>query len=247
MVENIKKLASLKPLKDSTTLKEINGTLPVKIKVLSKLYGMKYMMKIGNLETVTKSLKELDIGRSYWAVMQKNTLGSITLSNLTPQPKILEFSKFFTMELKIVKEVFENSKGSPLSSFKQEVLTKLANSLNRDEFWFWTNVLLSMQQGVYTLPFRYDKKEHLLQLRKMASKEILNFYAIFPNLGEIDGVIKQFQDELFLELGVQFLSVKQALLQSVDELKGVIVSKIEVKKNITPLYEFNNALLDLKG
>ena len=104
-----------------------------------------------------------------------------------------------------------------------------------------------MQQGVYTLPFRYDEKEHLLQLRKRAAKDVLDFYAVFPNLGEIDGVIKQFQSELFLELRVQFPTVRQALLQSANELKGVIISKIEVEKNITPLYEFNNALLDLKG
>jgi len=248
VIEQLKALSKLDALgSKNTNPKELNSTLPIKIEVVSKLYGIKYMLKMGNVETVTKSLKELDVGRTYWAMMQRTNIGSITLSNLTPQPKILEFSKFFSMDLAVLEKASKGTKESFFSAFKQEVLNKLAASVDRNEFWLWTNVMLSLQQGVFTLPFRYDEKEHLLQLRKRAAKDIIDFYAVFPNLGEIDGLIKQFNNELFLELRVQFPSVKKYLEKNANELNGVLLSKIEVIKDIKALFSFNNSLLDLKG
>lgn len=249
MIDSLKALSNIEQLtKQGGGSREINSSLPVKIKVLSKLYGIRYMLQIGNIASETKSLKELEIGKTYLAMMKKNLSGSITLSNLVKQPKIMEFTKFFELDFKNLKQQAATSTAENFfSGFKQEVMHKLAASSDRNEFWFWTNIMLSLQQGVYTMPFFYEEKEHFLQMRKRAGENMLDFYAVFPNLGEIEGVIKAYQDELFLELTVQFPNVKRTLMRYADELEGLTLSRVGIKTEIEPLYKFNNALLDMKG
>ncbi|MFP4332329.1 MAG: hypothetical protein ACLFQJ_03440 [Campylobacterales bacterium] len=249
MLESLKAAPKLEALFKSAAGSghhKINSSLPIKIEVVSKLYGIKYMLKLGNVETETKSLKDLQVGSNYWAVMKKSSTNSIILSNLTPQPKILEFARFFDMDFKDLHRIMSDSSGDIFKNLKNEIMNRLAGSNDRNEFWFWTNVLISMQQGVITLPFRYEDKEFLMQLKKRYAKDVLDFYATFPNLGEIEGVIKAFNKELFLELKVQFASVKALLLKESKELSGVTLSKVVIDK-VKPLYEFNNSLLDLKG
>ena len=250
MLESVKaapKLEALFKTAAGSGPHKINSTLPIKIEVVSKLYGIKYMLKLGNVETETKSLKDLQVGMNYWGVMKKSSGNSIMLSNLTPQPKILEFARFFDMDFRDLQKIMSDSSGDIFKNLKNEIMTKLAGSNDRNEFWFWTNVLISMQQGVVTLPFRYEDKEFLMQLKKRYAKDVLDFYATFPNLGEVEGMIKAFNKELFLELKVQFPSVKALLQRESKELEGVTLTKIVVDDKIKPLYEFNNTLLDLKG
>lgn len=251
MIDNLKALSNIEQLtkQGGGGAKEINSSLPVKIKVLGKLYGIRYMLQIGNIQSETKSLKELEVGQTYLAMMKKTMSNSIMLSGLIKQPKIMEFSRFFKMDFQQLHQLHQNAKSAEdfFSGFKHEVMHKLAASTDRHEFWFWTNIMLSLQQGVYTIPFYYDEKEHFLQLRKRAAQDVLDFYAVFPNLGEIEGAIKAYKDELFLELTVQFPNVKRNLIKHSDELKGVTLSRVSVGSEMTPLYEFSNALLDMKG
>ena len=55
---------------------QFNAALPMRLEVMEKLQGIRYMIKVGNIAMETKSIKELEIGGKYWAMMGK-TLGGL--------------------------------------------------------------------------------------------------------------------------------------------------------------------------
>lgn len=251
MLEHIRSLAQLSKVGgEIKNITEFNGTLPILLKVLSKPKNGQYLLKMGNTTIETKSHKELLVGQKYWANMSKSSVGAIVLSNLIRPPKMLEMIeksplKFNSSDLdKLLKE----SKSDNFKEYKDFLLDKLLIAQNRTEFLNLGNLLLSLNNGVVSLIISDGHKDELVQIRKSKNKrQTLDFYAIYPHLGEIKGRVYLIEDGVGVEIWVLYESVKKLLEANKNKLKGFDNIEIYQEKDIRPLFEFEEGVLDIKA
>ena len=131
---------------------QFNAALPMRLEVMEKLQGIRYMIKVGNIAMEPKSIQELEIGGKYWAMMGNSSSGSITLSNLIKQPHLL---KDQNMPLKLSSEVlqeFLQDGTNPFDTMKNFLSDRLANAESKWEFTFLSHMLMSLRHKVLTLP-----------------------------------------------------------------------------------------------
>ena len=95
MIKQLSQLAQVQNTLQNSANKptQFNASLPMRLEVMEKMQGIRYMLKVGNIAMETKSLKELEIGGRYWAQMARGSTGGITLSNLIKQPDLLKEQK----------------------------------------------------------------------------------------------------------------------------------------------------------
>ncbi|MGL2858277.1 hypothetical protein ACQKAM_02965, partial [Helicobacter pylori] len=89
-----------------------------------------------------------------------------------------------------------------------------------------------------------ERKKAFLQMK--AKKQSVDFYALYPNLGEIGGVIylKEKEKQLFLKTTLQ--RTKEVLKEAQNTLLGF--SFVEIVCEKTPmLFAFEERLLDTLG
>ena len=201
---------------------EFNTSLPVKIEIKEKLTNIKYLIKLGKREVVTKSFIPLKKGK-YFA-MVKETGNTLKISDLKPLPKIAVFLD----KIKFKDEFIT----------KEHILNHLSNAQNKEEFLFFTNILIAMQQKkIYHLIIN-DKKKALLQYKY--SKNRLKFYALFNSLGEIEGEIYNNNLDIY--------SPYKNSLELIKKYSNWIDLNVNTfLKETKPLYEFQNSLLNLKA
>lgn len=143
---NLSKIGKVfKTLNRFEGIKEFNALLPVKIEVKHQINPIKFLIQLGNREIETKSYIPLKIGKKYLAQIKEGKY-SIKISNLKEYPKILEILKKIDLKDKI------------LSPQKNEIMHNLANANNKNEFIFWMNILLSLQQKIYHIIINEKKK-----------------------------------------------------------------------------------------
>ena len=219
---------------------EFNSTLPLTITVKKQLNPIRYLLQLGKKEVETKSYTPLEVGAKYKAQINQ-TDSKIEIKNLTKLPNI--FNKFpDTIQYSIDDLIKDN----PLESnekYKNFLLNHLANSTTKDEFLFFSQMLLAFNQEIKHL-FIKDEKKALIQIKHKKRK--INFYAFFENLGAIGGEIYLI-DEIYLNLMVEFQNSLYLIQKNTQNLKGIIINNITQEK-IKPLFEINenNSLLNLK-
>ena len=219
---------------------EFNATLPITIKVKKQLNPIRYLLQLGKKEVETKSYTPLEVGAKYKAQINQ-TNSKIEIKNLTKLPNI--FNKFpDTIEYSIDDLIKDN----PLESnekYKKFLLNHLANAQTKDEFIFYSQMLLAFNQEIKHL-FIKDEKKALIQLK--TKKRKLSFYAYFENLGAVGGEIL-FADEIYLNLMVEFQNSFGFIKSRIDELNGMIVN-IQNQK-VKPFFEIseNENILNLKA
>ncbi|CAM2852170.1 hypothetical protein [Helicobacter burdigaliensis] len=251
MIKQMAQVANLhNKVQNSTTPTQFNASLPIRLEVLEKYQGIRYMIKVGNVAMETKSIKELEVGKNYWALMGKSN-GSITLSNLIKQPNLL---KETNTPLKLNPELLEKflqEGANPFEAMKQFVGERMASAESKWEFAFLSHMLMSLKQKVLTLPLHYDdeKKDGFLQLKKRKVQELdaLEFYSVFANLGATWGVLRNSNEGVRLDISVMYESVARLLQHNLEELSFIQKVNINVDSSITPLYDFSDQLLDLEG
>ncbi|MCI5968511.1 hypothetical protein [Helicobacter sp.] len=251
MIKQLHQLAQVQnTLQNSAKTTQFNATLPIKLEVMEKLQGIRYMLKVGNTAMKTKSLKELQIGGKYWAMMGRTSTGSITLSNLIKQPNLLKDSNIpLKLNEKTLEQFLKNSE-NPFDVMKGFLTERLANAESKWEFAFLSHMLMSLRHKVLTLPLRYDdSKDGFMQLKKKRIKEqeCLEFYSVFSNLGATWGLLWDFKEGVRLDISVMYESVANLLRRNLDTLAFIQKTHINVNSNIVPLYEFSDSLLDLEG
>ncbi|CBG40550.1 hypothetical protein [Helicobacter mustelae] len=242
----IQKIASLsQSIQKLSQHQEINNTLPVLIHVLQKQSKDLYQIKIGNLITQTKSQKELMIGAKYLATLQKNPTGTLILSHLWLYPKALESLQNAPLKFSIndLKELLKNPEKFH-EEWKSFLVEKFAHAPSKQEFLFFGNMLLSLQKNITSLVIDQDGKNHILQIKKMPQQS-LEFYALYPNLGAISGLVYKSQGGVGLNLNVPFANVKNLLEKHLDTLHFFAQKQITLTPNIPPLFSFEDNLLDL--
>ena len=219
------------PLKISKTAKilkalnrfqtiEFNTTLPVKLEIKEQLNDIKYLINLGKKEVITKSFVPLKKGK-YFALV-KELHGNIQISNLKKLSNIaIMFEKITPKEVHT----------------KEQILHHLANSNTKEEFIFYMNILLSFERKIYHL-FINEEKKALFQYKFHKNK--LQFYAVFNNLGEIEG-------EIFNQT-LNIFSPFKNTLELIKQNENLINLKVNTfLKDVKPLYEFNENLINLKA
>ncbi|EMG96556.1 hypothetical protein HMPREF1401_00504 [Helicobacter pylori GAM120Ai] len=245
MLEALNALNQLNALHSKNAAHHFNATLPILLKVLEKQDKDLFLLQVGNKIIPTKSEQELKINQPYFAVMQRNQLGDIVLKNLVPAPKILDaLDDLPAIEMKKLKEILSAKDNTPLKEYKEFLSEKLIHAKSSQEFLNTANMLLSLQSQVLSFVIENERKKAFLQMK--AKKQSVDFYALYPNLGEIGGVIylKEKEKQLFLKTTLQ--RTKEVLKEAQNTLLGF--SFVEIVCEKTPmLFAFEERLLDTIG
>ncbi|WRC39718.1 hypothetical protein E5L16_04185 [Helicobacter pylori] len=245
MLEALNALNQLNALHSKNAAHHFNATLPILLKVLEKQDKDLFLLQVGNKIIPTKSEQELKINQPYFATMQRNQLGDIVLKNLVPAPKILDaLDDLPTLEMKQIKEILSAKDNTPLKEYKEFLSEKLVHAKSSQEFLNTANMLLSLQSQVLSFVVENERKKAFLQVK--AKKQSVDFYALYPNLGEIGGVIylKEKEKQLFLKTTIQ--RTKEVLKEAQNTLLGF--SFVEIVCEKTPmLFAFEERLLDTLG
>ncbi|GAA8088345.1 hypothetical protein HpNP74_16060 [Helicobacter pylori] len=245
MLEALNALNQLNALHSKNAAHHFNATLPILLKVLEKQDKDLFLLQVGNRIIPTKSEQELKINQPYFAIMQKNQLGDIVLKNLVPAPKILDaLDDLPALEMKKLKEILIAKDNTPLKEYKEFLSEKLIHAKSSQEFLNTANMLLSLQSQVLSFVIENERKKAFLQMK--AKKQSVDFYALYPNLGEIGGVIylKEKEKQLFLKTTLQ--RTKEVLKEAQNTLLGF--SFVEIVCEKTPmLFAFEERLLDTIG
>ncbi|MGL2695436.1 hypothetical protein ACQJ7W_05455 [Helicobacter pylori] len=245
MLEALNALNQLNALHSKNAAHHFNATLPILLKVLEKQDKNLFLLQVGNKIIPTKSEQELKINQPYFAIMQRDRLGDIVLKNLVPAPKILDgLDDLPTLEMKKIKEILSAKDNTPLKEYKEFLSEKLIHAKNSQEFLNTANMLLSLQSQVLSFVIENERKKAFLQMK--AKKQSVDFYALYPNLGEIGGVIylKEKEKQLFLKTTLQ--RTKEVLKEAQNTLLGF--SFVEIVCEKTPmLFAFEERLLDTLG
>ncbi|MGL2550751.1 hypothetical protein ACOWO0_05065 [Helicobacter pylori] len=245
MLEALNALNQLNAFHSKNAAHHFNATLPILLKVLEKQDKDLFLLQVGNRIIPTKSEQELKINQPYFATMQRNQLGDIVLKNLVPAPKILDaLDDLPAIEMKKLKEILSAKDNTPLKEYKEFLSEKLIHAKSSQEFLNTANMLLSLQSQVLSFVVENERKKAFLQMK--AKKQSVDFYALYPNLGEIGGVIylKEKEKQLFLKTTLQ--RTKEVLKEAQNTLLGF--SFVEIVCEKTPmLFAFEERLLDTLG
>ncbi|WQX73390.1 hypothetical protein KVK37_04305 [Helicobacter pylori] len=245
MLEALNALNQLNALHSKNAAHHFNATLPILLKVLEKQDKDLFLLQVGNRIIPTKSEQDLKINQPYFAIMQRNQLGDIVLKNLVPAPKILDaLNDLPALKMKKIKEILSAKDNTPLKEYKEFLSEKLIHAKNSQEFLNTANMLLSLQSQVLSFVVENERKKAFLQMK--AKKQSVDFYALYPNLGEIGGVIylKEKEKQLFLKTTLQ--RTKEILKEAQNTLLGF--SFVEIVCEKTPmLFAFEERLLDTIG
>ncbi len=245
MLEALNALNQLNALHSKNATHHFNATLPILLKVLEKQDKDLFLLQVGNRIIPTKSEQELKINQPYFATMQRNQLGDIVLKNLVPAPKILDaLDDLSALEMKQIKKILSGKDNTPLKEYKELLSEKLVHAKSSQEFLNTANMLLSLQSQVLSFVVENERKKAFLQVK--AKKQSVDFYALYPNLGEIGGVIylKEKEKQLFLKTTLQ--RTKEVLKEAQNTLLGF--SSVEIVCEKTPmLFAFEERLLDTLG
>ncbi len=245
MLEALNALNQLNALHSKNAAHHFNATLPILLKVLEKQDKDLFLLQVGNRIITTKSEQDLKINQPYFATMQRNQLGDIVLKNLVPAPKILDaLNDLPAIEMNKIKEILSAKDNTPLKEYKEFLSEKLVHAKNSQEFLNTANMLLSLQSQVLSFVVENERKKAFLQMK--AKKQSVDFYALYPNLGEIGGIIylKEKEKQLFLKTTLQ--RTKEVLKEAQNTLLGF--SFVEIVCEKTPmLFAFEERLLDTIG
>ena len=218
---------------------EFNATLPINIKVKKQLNPIRYLLQMGKKELETKSYTKLDVGANYKAQISQSD-AKIEIKNLTKMPNI--FNKFPDTLSFTVDELLKEDPLKSSEKYKSFLLNHLANATTKDEFIFFSQMLLALNQEIKHL-FIKDNKKALIQFKHKKRK--ISFYSYFEHLGAIGGEI-YLADEICLNLMVEFQSSLVFIGRYIEDLKGISVNIKQDK--VTPLFEIseNENILNLK-
>ncbi|BDQ27361.1 hypothetical protein [Helicobacter heilmannii] len=237
-------------LKDHPRVQNFNGTLPLLLKVLEKKGADQYLLQLGNQVLESKSQKNLVLGKTYWALVHKSSVGATMLSNLIPQPPILAELKNAPLKLDLqeLHKLLSHESKEVFKDYHEQILQHFTHAPTRQDFLFFGNLLLSLQHEVASFVITDGHKESLVQFKKGGQKERLEFYALYPHLGPLQGVLYKQDGGVCLSLGVAYESVANLLREQTGSLKGFSHIEIYTAKTLPePLFNFEENLLDTRG
>lgn len=203
----------------------INSTLPVQMKVISKSGYNNYTLMLNHQQISTKSLIELEIGAEYLAELYTSKGGIITFKNLYKKPYIAHFDEGLPLIIRLLDE--------PNFDFKAFVLNALINCTDLASFRIYKEMLFACFENIYHIPFIYENKPCLFQLKFTSDK--CELFLLFSVFGNLKFIISNTQSEL-----------KTPFFKVANFLKKHLQTPIVQEKGIEALFEFKKRL-DFKG
>ncbi|BDY12214.1 hypothetical protein [Hydrogenimonas cancrithermarum] len=231
---------------------EVNALLQLGIEVLKRQNDGTFLIKMGQHTFTTKSETALEPGREYWVEMQQSKEGIVHLKRPMPKPLLFKAVNHTAFEPGFLERLAREE--DPASALKEQLLQALAAAPSKEQFQTLTQLLLSLHQGILSIPLRKSGKKMLLQMRKRGQNGSLNqksveFYAAMNNIGPLSGTIVQrgHQKDLRLELhypkSVRLLKERSAFLKGFENV-DIGLAPAPVK----PFWETEQpGLLDIKG
>ena len=103
------------------------------------------------------------------------------------------------------------------------IKTKMSNSLSKDEFSIYADMIMALNENILHIPFYYDNRSALIQISLNKNPKIYLIFSLFAP------VIISIKDGKFNLISSQYPSLSKALA---SELK----CEFEIK-NISPLWQ----------
>ena len=231
---------------------EINAMLQTSIEILDREGNGRFLIRMGQHTFTTKSETPLIPGRAYWVDMAQTKEGIIQLHRPHPKPLLLQKAFQNLFDTHLLRKLAEQE--HPASSLKEHILHTMASTASKEQFQNLTQLLLSLHQGVVTIPMESGGRRALLQMRRHKRERDLNqksveFYAAMNNIGPVEGRITQGGGKRYLALTLFYPKSVALLQRHADELEGFDRVEIRRKKSeIAPFWDASStALLDIKG
>ena len=240
MISTLQKLAGLGSDIGRTSSSSINfnANLPITIEVLRQIDSTRYRLKLGRKELTTKSHKPLEEGKKYWANFSEGKGGMLTISNLWKQPHLFQTHDYF---LTFSFEEFFQSKEFSYNAFKTFLLQKLCDEqLSKELFKTYAYMLLALSKATIHLPFLHEGKKIIVQLQKQTDNSLL-FYVAFENLGPLLGILSS------TEIQITTMYEKSFYYLQKESPKLGMITHFTLQKEIKPLFDLSDMVLDLKG
>lgn len=244
----ISALPQLQNLLQSLGSSKLNALLPLEVLVLKKISPEKFLLQIKNQNFEVSTSKPLVVGEQYLASVKHE-----------PKNNIINLQHFHKIPVKTTQTIY--SLDELLSHFKKpskeaitqlhsQLLSHLSNSTNKEDFSFYTQLLLGLSQGLISLPFKYHNGFGLLQYKKKKkqekqSQDEVQFYAHLKHLGPLEGSIKLTDDEISIIINVLFEETLEVLQKFQEEFSFNKALVIQLKAEIKPLFALNENILDI--
>lgn len=244
-------------LSQLTSLTKLLATNPNEVKALVKLVSVdvlkslgeaKYTVLVDNKTLTAQSEKPLAEGVKYWSQLTQPKNSHAQLLHPQKMPQQLENiqNSNIRYSLKELQTLIISPK--PETILKQNLLENLSNAQTKEQFSNASNLLLSLQNNIFTIPMYHENRFAILQFKKRYNKKSkttqLDFYAALEFLGPISGVVTLEDGCIDVSLHVAFSTTKIFLENDMENFSyNVNISLIE---DIQPLYiTTNNSILDI--
>lgn len=214
----INKLSQIQSAKISNSIPAmINSSLPVIIKVLEQTRFNRYNIKFGTKTISTTSYKDLEVGSEYYANIGSQSGGMISINSL--------------IKREIIKPVLDDginliemvANSQDLSWLIPYIKSKMANSISKDEFSIYADMIMALNENILHIPFYYDNRSALIQIRLDKNPKIYLIFSLFAP------VIISIKDGKIRLVSSSYASLSKALA---DELK----CEFEIK-SVSPLWQ----------
>lgn len=214
----INKLSQIQSAKISNSIPMmINSSLPVIIKVLEQTRFNRYNIKFGTKTISTTSYKDLEVGSEYYANIGSQSGGMININSLIKREII---KPVLDDGINLIEMVADSQDLSWLIPY---IKSKMANSISKDEFSIYADMIMALNENILHIPFYYDNRSALMQIRLDKNPKIYLIFSLFAP------IIISIKDGKIRLVSSSYASLSKALA---DELK----CEFEIK-SVSPLWQ----------
>ena len=202
----------------------INSTLPIQMKVLAKSGYGHYTLLLNHKKIQTKSMIELEIGAEYLAELYMQNGGVIQFKHLSKRPNFKPFEEGLALIIAILEDKI---------SYKKFIIQNLLDCKDIERYQILKEMLFASFENIYHIPFNFENKSCLFQMRKRA--KYLEIYLYFSVFGALKILIVSQGISVF----TPFAKVQKFLNEHLD-------FNVSQENKIEPLFVFKR-LFDFKG
>ena len=244
----ISALPQLQNLLSSLGSSSFSTKLPLEVLVLKKLSPETFLLQIKNKNFEVSTSKPLVVGEKYLTSVKHDLKQNIINLQHFHKVPLKTSQAIYTMDELL--SHFKKSSKESLTQLHSQLLNNLSGSTVKEDFSFYTQLLLGLSQGVVSLPFKYSHGFGLLQYKKKKKQEKqsqneVQFYAHLKHLGPVDGEIRLIDDEISIIINVLFEESLEILKEFQKEFSFNKTLHIQLKTEITPLFSLNEHVLDI--
>lgn len=194
------------------------------MKVLAKSGYAHYTLLLNHRKIQTKSMIELEIGAEYLAELYIEKGGAIAFKHLSKRPDFHPFEEGLSLMVEILEGRID---------YKKYIISNLLECKDKNKYHILKEMLFASFENIYHIPFNFENKSCLFQMRKRAKYlEIYLYFSVF-------GALKILIDSQGISVFTPFAKVQKFLNEHLD-------FNVSQENKIEPLFVFKR-LFDFKG